>query len=159
MRPTVRQYLESIQKTVNEQIVPVVGGNPFLAEQAHLIAASLAMLIEVQPYEDDYLRVELADLRRCMDILQACEPEVPLVDRDQLLSEVHRLKQRQHELLQAQAAAHGGTLPASIRDAIGPWLERQTARELSWTRRTGFHPQASALPAIHDVLATQRSGS
>lgn len=159
MRPTVRQYLESILKTVTEQIVPVVGENPFLAEQVNLIAASLAMLVEVQPYEDDYLWMELEDLKRCLADLQAPEQEVLLADRDQLLSEVHRLKQRQHEVLEALTAAHGGTLPSALRDALQPWLERQTARELSWTRRTGFHPQASALPSIQNVLASQRSQS
>ena len=62
MEPMVQQHLMSLRKTLEEVVAPALGDNAFAAEQAGLIAASLALLAEVQPHEDDLLRQEYADL-------------------------------------------------------------------------------------------------
>jgi hypothetical protein len=158
MQPLVKQHLESIRKTMLEHVIPNVAGNAFVAEQVGLIAASLAMLMEVQPYEDDYLRAELDDLRRSLDILGDAVPATPLRERDSLQAEVMALKARQTARLEALAAANEGMVPKDVLSRLLPLLQRQEARELSWTRLTGFHPAAASLPEIREVLATQCSG-
>lgn len=157
MQPRVKQYLESMRKTITEVIAPHVADNSFVTEQVGLIAASLALLAEVQPYEDDYLRTELADLRASLGILGEAAPDVTIQDRDQLEAEVARLKTRQNDRLEVLAAANGGMVPKEILARLSPLLQRQEARELSWTRLTGFHPAAGSLPKISDLLATQRN--
>lgn len=157
MQPTVKQYLSSIHKTIVEQIVPHVSGNAFVAEQAGLIVASLEMLMEVQPYEDDYLRMELHDLQQSLAILGAPERATAASDRHQLQRDVQGLKQQLHDRLESLAAANGGMPAKAVLEKLHPQLERQQARELAWTRLTGFHPHAATLPHIHDVLTSQRN--
>lgn len=159
MQPLVKQHLESLRKTLVEVVMPELGKNPFVAEQAGLIAASLALLAEVQPYEDDYLRVELADLRKALAILGAPAGQPLPAGRDALVAAVTDAKAALSARIAESAKANGGTLPADQRAALGPLLDRQMARECSWSRLTGFNPAGASLPAINELLAQQRSAT
>ncbi|TAM08962.1 MAG: hypothetical protein EPN72_13385 [Nevskiaceae bacterium] len=159
MQPLVKQHLESLRKTLMDVIVPELGKNSFVAEQAGLIAASLALLAEVQPYQDDYLRVELADLRKALAILGApADLRVP-AGRDALVEAVTDAKAALSARIAESAQANGGTLPPDQRTALAPLLDRQMARECSWSRLTGFNPAGASLPAIGELLEQQRSAT
>lgn len=157
MQPLVKQHLESLRKTLLDVVMPELAGKSFVAEQAGLIAASLALLAEVQPYEDDYLRVELEDLRAMLNLLGAAPPPEAPRDRDALVAAVHAAKQALHEQLDALAAHNGGALPQALRAQLAPLIDRQLAREAAWSRLTGFNPAGATLAPIRDVLAQQRS--
>lgn len=159
MQPLVKQHLESLRKTLVEVVMPELGKTPFVAEQAGLIAASLALLAEVQPYEDDYLRVELADLRQALAVLGAKADAAAPDGRDALVEAVTVAKGTLSERIAALAAAHGGTLPEAQRTALAPLLDRQIARECAWSRLTGFNPAGASLPPVGELLAQQRSTS
>jgi hypothetical protein len=156
MQPLVQQHLLSLRKVLNEVVIPALGDNAFAAEQAGLISASLALLAEVQPYEDDYLRQEHADLQAGRAALGL--PAVPACPdhRDALADAVWRLKAEQHARLDALAETNGGALPEALRKMLAPLLDRQLAREAAWSRLTGFNPAGASLPPIAAVLARQR---
>lgn len=159
MQPLVKQHLESLRKTLVEVVMPKLGNTPFVAEQAGLIAASLALLAEVQPYEDDYLRVELADARRALAIVAASVDTATPPDREALVAAVTAVKATLSARLAEIAKANGGTLPDGIRSALAPFVDRQLARECAWSRLTGFNPAGASLPPIGELLAQQRSGT
>lgn len=159
MQPLVKQHLESLRKALTEVVMPALGDNPFAAEQAGLIAASLALLAEVQPYEDDYLRQEYADLRAVHGLLGLTPPAAAPEGREALAAAVVALKAEQSPRLEQLTDAHGGALTSDLRNALAPYLDRQMAREASWSRLTGFNPAGATLPPINDVLATQRSAA
>lgn len=160
MQPPVKQHLESLRKTLVEVVLPELPAKSFVAEQAGLIAASLALLAEVQPYEDDYLRLELRDVQAMLGVLGSASPGLADdADRDALALAVHAAKQALSTALEVRASANGGRLPAEIRDAIAPLLDRQLAREAAWSRLTGFNPGGAQLAPIREVLAQQRGGA
>jgi len=156
MQPLVKQHLDSLRKVLTEVVTPALGDNPFAAEQAGLIAASLALLAEVQPYEDDYLRVEHADLTAVHALLSLKAPPSAPQGRDALAAAVYALKAEQSRRLDEITTEHGGTLPDALRGQLAPYLDRQIAREASWSRLTGFNPAGAALPPIAELLAQQR---
>lgn len=159
MQPLVKQHLDSLRKALTEVVMPALGDNPFAAEQAGLIAASLSLLAEVQPFEDDYLRQEHADLLAVRGLLGLNTTLAAPADRSTLAAAVVQLKTEQSEQLDALAGRHGGQLPEDLRGALAPWLDRQIAREASWSRLTGFNPAGASLPPIQEVLASQRSST
>lgn len=156
MQPLVKQHLESLRRTLLQVIVPELSSNAFAAEQAGLIAASLALLAEVQPYEDDYLRQERSDLMAALTILGMSARDDELLDRDSLASSVQALKQRFCEGLERAADANNGRMHPETLARLAPLLDRQLAREASWVRLTGFVPDGGSLPTIRDLLARQR---
>lgn len=156
MQPLVKQHLESLRKTLTEVVMPQLAGQPFVAEQAGLIAASLALLAEVQPYEDDYLRVEFADLCATHALLGLATPEEAPTERDSLAAAVNLMKAEQTLALDARSADNGGVLPDDLRTQLLPFIERQLAREAAWSRLTGFNPAGATLAPIREVLAEQR---
>mgnify|MGYP000197423155 CR=1 FL=1 len=156
MEPMVQQHLMSLRKTLEEVVAPALGDNAFAAEQAGLIAASLALLAEVQPHEDDLLRQEYADLAAARVPLGLPPAPPPPDHRVALADAVHALKQDQHEALLRITDVHGGELPADLRATLAHWIDRQLLRESAWSRLTGFNPAGTQVPAIAEVLATQR---
>lgn len=159
MQPPVKQHLDNIHRVMTQTLLPKLADDPFTAELAGSIAASLALLIEVQPYEDDYLHVELADTRKALAALGAPVSNDTPEGRDALAAAVIEAKDALSQRITALTDANDGTLPDAQRKALSPILDRQLAREASWARLTGFSPNSADLPAIGDLLQQQRSAS
>lgn len=163
MQPPVKQHLENMYRVMASTVLPRLADDPFVAEAAGGIAASLALLMEIQPYEDDYLRLELADTRKALTAVGAdtglgtgAETSTP-ADHDALVAAVAAAKDRLNQRIVELTQANGGTLPQAQRDALNPILDRQLTREQSWTRLTPFNPEGTTLPTIAEILAQQRS--
>src|SRR5699024_885086 len=132
---------------------------PFTAELAGSIAADLALLLEVQPYENDYLRMELADTRKALAVLGAPADHATPEGHDALAAAVGDAKETLSARIEELCQAGGGTLSRTQRDALNPILDRQLAREASWVRLTGFNPKGRELPPVGELLQQQRSAS
>jgi len=178
MVPDVKQYLEGLRKTMSEVILPHVQSDAFAGEQAGLIIASLNLLIEVHdkqyPYEylehDEYKRLlrgllpvvktatppaEVAAI--LTDIRTQCDESDAVVAKGLpsytfLQTSTRGMKTLLTLLLEALASAGQLEVLATCRRHLAPLIDRQVAREMSWTRKTGFDPEAGQLPAIDDIL-------
>lgn len=169
MKPDVSQHLQSMAKALNEIVLPELQDKPFALEQANLIVASLNLLAEVQEHQFAYVRQEFDDTRCLLAVWRQAHPEgadpamqqivtAPHGDADtrnlgELAETVTGDKARLRTLM-AKAPLPPGS---PVEPLLHSYIERQLARETAWLRLTGFIQDASAIPAIANVLDSQKN--
>lgn len=169
MKPDVSQHLQSMAKALNEIVLPELQDKPFALEQANLIVASLNLLAEVQEHQLAYVRQEFDDTRCLLAVWRLAHPEGAAPAIQQIVTARHGDADTQNlgELAETVAGdkARLRTLmdkaplpPGSpVEPLLHSYIERQLARETAWLRLTGFIPDASAIPAIANVLDSQKN--
>jgi hypothetical protein len=170
MVPTVAQQLAAIRHTLAKTVIPALDPQAgFAQEQAGLILASLDWALDVGESEHQYELVEHAEYRTLLgDLLelrpgdgaeearQALEDTSAMPDDLPLLrAENVRLKRLAERMFVALTSAPGTAEALHARQLLTVSARRQTERELSWARMTGF---PGAQPSVSDVLAAQAAG-
>lgn len=168
MVPNVEQQLNAIRRTIEKTIQPALPPEEgFAQEQAGLVLASLDWVMDVVAHEGRYEQVEHADTRALVQQLlelpgvAADDPAHGVVDAASdppadhlaLRTQTRELKAAAERLFDALAA-----VPATRTEArrlLAETSRRQTERERSWTRMTGF---SGDVPNVGDVLALQTTG-
>jgi hypothetical protein len=158
--PSVNQQLAAIRHTIAKTIVPALDpAETFAAEQAGLVLASLDWAMDVVESEYRYEVVEHADQRALLASLRelgAPGGPAPGPD-DDVPADLAALRVRTRELksaVQRAFAVLADTGSADkARELVAAAARRQTARELAWSRMTGFPGQQ---PAVAEVLARQQ---
>lgn len=179
MIPDVDQYLNSMRKAVAEIILPRLNDDPFAAEQAQLVIATLGLLLDVQDQQYPYAFAEhrayrntLESLAEILDGRAGVDAEVSGLKR-QTQTQLHReqavldgglpsyrwLRQANdskknllRRLIEALACAPDRSVWQACRGLIDAHIRQQLDRELSWMRLTGFDPGAADLPGIEQRL-------
>lgn len=167
MIPTVAQQIGAVRNTIAKTVMPALDpDDSFAAEQAGLALACLDWVLDVQESEYDYEVVEHADYRAALAALLTLpadgddgaralidETAAPPSDMRALRGQVRSLKAQVteafHRRAQGSDEQRSGAQKVMVELAV-----RQSERELSWCRMTGF-PQGQQ-PAIAELLSTQR---
>lgn len=168
MIPTVAQQVGAVRTTIAKTLLPALDPNDaFAAEQGALALACLDWVLDVQASEVFYEVAEHSDYRRALIRLQdlapaeAGESARKLVDTtgvvpdnlDDLREQVRSLKDSVSQML-AVCTESGADLAEAAQCIVTGVATRQTARELSWCRMTGF-PEGQP-PNIGEILAKQK---
>lgn len=163
--PSVNQQLAAIRHTIAKTIVPALDpAETFAAEQAGLVLASLDWAMDVVESEYRYEVVEHADQRALLASLRelgasggAGDAAPPGPAPDDVPPDLPALRVRTRELKAAVARAFAAVADTGdaekARALVAAAARRQTARELAWSRMTGFPGQQ---PAVAEVLARQQ---
>lgn len=178
MIPDVKQYLEGLRKTITEVILPHLQGDAFAGEQAGLIIASLTLLIEVHDKQYPYEYLEHGEYKRLLrELLPVVEAATPAAEVTAIVTDIRAqcdesdavlakglpsyaflqtstrgLKTLLTLLLEALADTGDHEVLTTCRRHLAPLIDRQIAREMAWTRKTGFDPEAGQLPPIDELL-------
>lgn len=170
MVPTVAQQLAAIRHTLEKTVIPALDPQAsFAQEQAGLVLASLDWALDVVESEHQYELVEHAEYRTLVAELVELGPDdgaeearhaleetsTPPDGLALLRSDTVKLKRVAERMFVAltQTPATSGALAA--RRLLTASAGRQTERELSWARMTGF---PGAQPSVSEVLAAQAAG-
>jgi hypothetical protein len=171
MVPTVSQQLRAIRHTLAKTVIPALDPNAdFAQEQAGLVLASLDWALDVVGSEHHYEVVERAEYRALLDDLLALDPgdsasearkaleETAAIPAEltQLRTDNVNLKRLAERMFVALTDAPGTQEALAARQLLTRSAKRQSERELSWARMTGF---PGVERSIGDVLASQASAS
>jgi hypothetical protein len=167
MVPTVAQQLAAIRHTLAKTVIPALDPRAgFAHEQAGLVLASLDWALDVVESEYHYELVEHAEYRALVKELlelrpgdgaeeakQALEqPSARPGDLPRLRAQNVTLKRVAERLFDTLTSTPGTAEALHARQLLTGSARRQTERELSWARMTGF---PGAQPSVSDVLAAQ----
>jgi hypothetical protein len=163
--PSVPQQLAAIRHTIAKTIMPALAADAdFEREQAGLVLASLDWAMDVVESEHRYEVVEHADQRALLAALLDLGPDgerageqvgaratleaaaSPPRDLAPLREQTRALKLAADAVYTALGGQH------AARALLTRAAQRQTERELAWTRMTGF---PGNVPAVADVLDRQ----
>lgn len=168
MIPTVQQQLFAARNTIAKVVLPAIDpGDSFASEQAGLVLAVLDWVLDVQASEYEYELTELGEYRSALGQLLELsdgdtvaraapidETDLAATDLEGIRAQVRTLKEAVTSTYQAIAES-GGTAATDASAVLAALSARQTERELSWCRMTGF-PQGEQRN-ITSVLAEQRA--
>jgi hypothetical protein len=156
MTPTVNQQLASMKASLERSVIPALPPEArFAQEQAGMIAATLAWLIDVQEFELRYEREEAADYHQLLrDLVTVDGADIadelwrsPLLSADSSLAEIRKQSRELKQAAIDAAIELNGRADAKLLAVA----QRQSEREQAWFRMTGF--TASAKPGgIADVV-------
>jgi hypothetical protein len=170
MVPTVAQQLAAIRHTLAKTVIPALDPDAgFAQEQAGLILASLDWALDVVESEYQYELVEHAEYRTLVRDLLELGPDAGADDARQALEETSvtpgdlpslragtvRLKGLAERMFVSLTSAPDTAEALHARQLLTVSARRQTERELSWARMTGF---PGAQPSVSEVLAGQAAG-
>ncbi|MGV9710967.1 hypothetical protein ACWDTI_09915 [Gordonia sp. NPDC003424] len=168
MIPTVAQQLFAARNTIAKVVMPAIDtSDSFAIEQAGLVLACLDWAMDVQESEFANEALERSEYRRTLELLVAldyCDSARRLLDEtadvpadlDGLRDHVVRLKDSVTQRYRAIASS-GGPIADDAQRIVVDVARRQTQRELSWCRMTGF-PQG-VTSGVAGVIDAQRQSA
>ncbi|RNL67150.1 hypothetical protein [Zhongshania marina] len=159
MTPTVNQQLASMKASLERSVIPALPAEArFAQEQAGMIAATLAWLIDVQEFELRYELQEAADYHQLLaDLAEIDGVEIagellstPLLSADSSLAEIRKQSRELKQAAIAAAIKLDGRADAKLLAVA----RRQSEREQAWFRMTGF-TSSPAPGGIADVIGAR----
>lgn len=177
MQPDTETRLKAMLRSLREVIIPAIASDEKLAvDQANIVAANIAMLIEQHDMQLHYLIAELRDYRAFLqdlleisatpasqavqksrtlldDLAPALDTKLPLPD--ELAQALTRVKTAVDEQVQTLLDSSDPQAVAAVTYLTFKYARPQLLRERAWVAKAGFELEPEKIPSLEELLSSE----
>jgi len=177
MQPDTETRLKAMLRSLQDVIIPAIAADKRLAvDQANIVVANIAMLIEQHDMQLHYLIAELRDYRAflqalldysevsaCQDVQKtqalladlapALDTELPLPD--QLAQALTTVKTTVDEQVRQLLDSSDPKTVAAVTRLTFRYARPQLLRERAWVAKAGFELEPEKIPSLEDLLSSE----